>query len=79
MAITEVNGDDKADVVAAAGDSVRILLGDGRAGFQHAPGSPFATGKGTWQLAVGDMNGDAKPDVATSNLESDSVTILLAQ
>ncbi len=79
LAVADVNRDGKADAVAAAGDGVRVLLGDGRGGFRPAPGSPFATGKGTWQLAVGDVNGDGKPDVAASNLESDSVTILLAQ
>ncbi len=79
LAIADVNGDGKDDVAAAAGDGVRVLLGDGRGGFQPAPGSPFATGEGTWQLAVGDVNGDGKPDVVTSNLESDSVSVLLAQ
>jgi hypothetical protein len=79
MAIADVNADGKPDVVAAAGDGVRIMLGDGQGGFQSAPGSPFATSKGAWQLAVGDVNGDGKPDVATSNVESDSVTVLLAQ
>ena len=79
LAVADVNRDGKADVVAAAGEGVRVMLGDGRGGFQPAPGSPFATGKGAWQLAVGDVNGDGKPDVATSNLESDSVTVLLAQ
>ena len=78
-AIADVNGDGKADVAAAAGDGVRVMLGDGRGGFQPAPGSPFATGRGSWQLAVGDVNGDGKPDVVTSDLEADSVTILLAQ
>jgi hypothetical protein len=77
-AVADFDGDGKTDVVAAAGDGVRVLLGDGRGGFQPAAGSPFLTGKGTWQLAVGDVNGDGKPDVATSNLEADTVSVLLA-
>jgi hypothetical protein len=79
VAIADVNGDGKADVIAAAGEGVRVMLGDGRGGFQPKRGSPFATGKGAWRLAVGDVNGDGKPDVATSNVESDNVTVLLAQ
>jgi hypothetical protein len=79
LAVADLNGDGKADVVAAAGEGVRVLLGDGRGGFRPAPGSPFATGKGTWQLAVGDVNGDGKPDVAASNLTSNTVMVLLAQ
>jgi hypothetical protein len=55
------------------------MLGDGQGGFRPAPGSPFATGKGSWQLAVGDVNGDGKPDVITSDMEGRSVTVLLAQ
>jgi hypothetical protein len=79
VAVADVNRDGKADVVAAAGDGVRVMLGDGRGRFQPAPGSPFPAGKGAWRLAFGDVNGDGKPDVATSNLESDSVAVLLAQ
>jgi hypothetical protein len=78
-AVTDVDRDGKADVVAAADSGVCVLLGDGRGGFTPAPGSPFPAGKGAWQLAVGDLNGDGRPDVVTSNLESDSVTVLLAQ
>jgi VCBS repeat protein/FG-GAP repeat protein len=79
VAISDVNRDGKPDVIAAAGDGVRVLLGDGQGSFKSAPGSPFPTGKGAWRLAVGDLNGDGKPDVATSNVEANSVTVLLAQ
>jgi hypothetical protein len=79
FAVADVNGDGNGDVVAAAGDGVRVMLGDGRGGFHPAHGSPFATGNGSWQLAVGDVNGDGEPDVVTSNLEGNSVTVLLAQ
>lgn len=77
-AIWDVNRDGWADLIAT-GSGLRVMLGDGRGGFQPAPGSPFTTGRGTWRLAFGDVNGDGKPDVATSNLESDTVSILLAQ
>jgi hypothetical protein len=79
VAIVDVNRDAKADVVAAADKGVRVLLGDARGSFKPAPGSPFATGKGAWRLAVGDLDSDGKLDIATSNLESDNVSILLAR
>jgi len=75
----DVNDDGHADVLAAAGDGVRLMFGDAQGSFRPAPGSPFATGKGAWRLAVGDLNGDGRADVVTSNLESNSVSILLAR
>ena len=79
MAIKDMNGDGKADVVAAAGDVLRVFLGDGRGGLRPAYGSPFATGKGTWCLAMADFNEDGKPDVAATCLEAGHVAILLAR
>ena len=77
LMIADVNRDGKMDVVAAGGDSVRIMLGDGRGGF--APGPVIRSGPGSWRLAFGDVNHDGKTDIVTSNVESDSVSVLLAQ
>ena len=71
----DVNRDGKMDVVAVGGDSVRIMLGDGRGGF--AAGPVTQSGPGTWRLASGDVNQDGKIDVVTSNMESDTVSVLL--
>lgn len=79
VSIVDVNNDGKPDVIAAAGEGVRVLLGDGAGNFTREGGSPYLTGKGTWRLAVGDLNGDAKADIVTSNLESGTVSILLAR
>lgn len=79
VAIADINRDGHADIVAAANNGVRIMLGDGKGNFTPAPGSPFQTGKGTWHLAVADVNADGKPDVVTSNLESNSVSVLLGK
>jgi hypothetical protein len=57
----------------AAGLAVLGLVGCSPAAdplFTPAPGSP---------IALGDVNGDGKPDVAASNLESDTVTVLLGR
>jgi hypothetical protein len=74
--ILDVNRDGKMDVVAAGGDSVRVMLGDGRGAF--LAGKAIRTGPGTWRLDLGDVNGDGKIDVVTSNSDSDSVSVLLA-
>ena len=75
--VTDVNRDGKTDVIAAAGDRVRVMLGDGQGGFTTGPSTP--SGPGTWRIDLGDVNGDGKLDVVTSNMESDSVTVLLAK
>jgi hypothetical protein len=58
---------------------MRVMLGDGRGQFTAAPNSPFLTGKGTWHFAISDVNGDGRPDVVTSNLESKNVSVLLGR
>jgi hypothetical protein len=50
------------------GNSVSVLLGDGRARFRPAPGSPFAVGRAPYPLAVADVNGDGRIDLATTVL-----------
>jgi len=76
-AIVDVNRDGKNDVIAAGGASVRVMLGDGRGGFTTGP--TIQSGRGTWRMDLGDLNGDGKLDVVTSNMDSDTVTVLLAK
>jgi hypothetical protein len=74
-----VNGDGFLDVETSNnnGNSVSVLLGDGRGGFRAAPGSPFRVGRAPYPLAVGDFDLDGKPDVATPDVQGDTVTVLL--
>jgi hypothetical protein len=74
--LADVNRDRRLDVIAAAGDGVRVMLGDGAGSFRPAPHSPYATGAGTWRLTVDDINQDGKPDIVTSNTDNRSVAIL---
>jgi len=76
-AVIDVNRDGKMDVIAAGGESVRVMLGNGRGGF--APGPAIRTGPGSWHMALADINGDGKLDLVTSNLESDTVSVLLGR
>jgi hypothetical protein len=76
-AVADVNRDGKLDVIAAAGDGVRVMVGDGRGGFSRTPAIP--TGRGAYRLDLGDLNSDGKIDVVTSNAESGTVSVLLGK
>jgi len=82
----DFNGDGKPDVVTTdlGSDAVTILLGDGKGGLTEAAGSPFPAGAAPWSVAIGDINGDGKLDLAILPYEPDvkepkdvGVTVLL--
>ncbi len=79
VAIADVNGDGKLDIVTAneqSGDA-SVLLGDGTGEFSPAPGSPFPAGHDPNDLAVGDFNRDGRLDLAFANHETQNLTVLL--
>lgn len=83
LAVADVNGDGKPDLVVANGDgSVGVLLGNGDGTFQAAV-SYASGGVSASSVAVADVNGDGKPDVvvanscASSDCANGSVAVLL--
>jgi hypothetical protein len=83
IAVSDVNGDGKVDLVVArqcattacADGAVAVLLGNGDGTFGAA--IDFGSGgKDSTSLAVADVNGDGKPDLVVTNEESNSVNVL---
>ena len=77
VAIADVNGDHKPDLVATHLErrELTILAGDGKGVFTEIAGSPFDLGANAWHFAVADLNGDGKADVAAG--VGDGVRVML--
>ena len=79
VAVGDFNGDGRPDLATAnrQDNTVTVLLGTGTGAFTPAPTSPFPVGVGPQSVAVGDFNGDSKPDLAVANTDDNTVTVLL--
>ena len=66
--------DAKLAVAETRGGNVAILPGNGDGTFQSGLIFPNAS---AYQLAIGDFNGDGKPDIVVTNRNNNTVTIML--
>ena len=87
-ALGDVNNDGRLDIIATAtatgplraqqlpsSFALTLLLNDGRGGFRRSE-LPLRTGQ-PWFAAVGDVNGDRKPDLVATHHEQSELTVLL--
>jgi hypothetical protein len=81
MAVADLNGDGKRDIVVgqfqtgSSASEVDVFPGNGNGTFGLSTAYPT----GTWPVAVaiGDLNGDGKPDIVTANGAANNVSVLL--
>ena len=78
VAVADVNGDGKLDLVAEnyGSNNVGVLLGNGDGTFQTAV-TYGSGGAYPYSVAVADVNGDGKPDIVVANSGSSNVGVLL--
>jgi hypothetical protein len=82
VVVGDFNGDGRPDLAVADfnSNSVSVLLNrtpNGAGTVSFAPQQTFAVGGSPQAVAVGDFNGDGKPDLAVANSTSNTVSVLL--
>jgi hypothetical protein len=88
FAVGDINNDGRLDIIATASATgplraqqlprsfaLTLLLNDGRGGFSRSE-LPLRTGE-PWFAAVGEINGDRKPDVVVTHHEKSELSVLL--
>jgi trimeric autotransporter adhesin len=86
VAVADLNGDGKPDLAfvnvyeGTGGNSVSVLLNTTAPGAvlpAFTPKVDFATGTSPGFVAIGDLNGDGRPDLAVANEANNDLSVLL--
>ncbi|MFN0207394.1 MAG: FG-GAP repeat domain-containing protein, partial [Planctomycetota bacterium] len=77
LAVADVNGDTRPDLLMSEGTNLSVLLGNGPGTF--APASVYDIGNFSEVILVDDINSDGQPDLVASSLAYTNVTILLGK
>jgi hypothetical protein len=79
LAVADWNGDGRPDVATpdVGGNTITVLLGDGRGGLSTAPGSPHRVGERPYFATAADVNGDRPLDLVVSHDDSNALSVLV--
>ena len=77
VAVADINGDNKVDLVTAndTDNTASVLLGNGNGTFQAK--RSFGTGSNPAFVAVGDFNSDSRSDLVTADYNDNKASVLL--
>ena len=70
VAVEDFDGDGKLDIAAATDSGISILVQDASAPGIFLPAVSYAAGSQPTSIAVGDLNGDGRPDLSVANYGS---------
>ena len=78
LTIGDIDGDGKPEIITAdISTGISVLQNTGSIGnISFAPHVDFNTGTTPFSVALGDIDGDGKPDVVTANAGSSTVSVL---
>jgi len=68
----DLNHDGRLDAVTANSSNISVILGNGDGTFQGHTDYPVVYANG---IAIGDLNGDGDPDLATANVTSGTASV----
>jgi len=79
VALRDLNGDGKLDLVNASAQTVSVWLGTGGGRFFAKTDYAIGAAETPQSMAFADLNGDGKLDLVTANYWSGTVSVLLGK
>jgi hypothetical protein len=77
MALRDVDADGRADLFVGGADAVELFTGSGApGGFATIPGGSIGSAGTSFDVALGDVDGDAQPDLVHTTRDSDTLTLV---